>query len=162
MKLVYYPDSRLHTPCKPIVDDEPERIRDLGQQMLEFMKAAGGVGLAANQVGLDIRLLVLDSGNRPEIFVNPVLLSGTGEKVLMGEGCLSLPDFRRQVKRYTEIMVQHVDLDHGHTVFESIEGFRAHILQHEVEHLDGVMFIDHLGMVVQEQARKHMKKRNRK
>ena len=148
LKVLKYPEASLNKPCEKISEITPE-IKQLASDMLETMYAAPGVGLAAPQVGHNIRLLVMDpqiDGKKmPKILVNP-LLELTGEEIVSKqEGCLSVPlDYRADVPRYSIVKYSALDID-GNRVTETLEGFPAIIIQHEADHLDGVLFIDRLG-----------------
>ncbi|MBQ9406443.1 MAG: peptide deformylase [Desulfovibrio sp.] len=149
LPIVTYPDPRLKEVCTPIVDVSPE-IRQLAADMLETMYAAPGVGLAAPQVGRNIRLLVMDpagkeENKRPRVLINPVLHFSGEEIVSEQEGCLSVPmNYRADVKRWTEVQVEAQDLN-GHTLNEHLTGFEAIIVQHEYDHLEGILFIDKIS-----------------
>ena len=135
LEIVSYPDPRLKLKCEPVQEVTPE-IRQLAADMLETMYAAPGVGLAAPQVGRNIRMLVMDDGaqeeeRRPRVIINP-RLTLEGEKVTSKqEGCLS-------------VRLQAQDLD-GNEIDEELTDFAAIIVQHECDHLDGVLFIDHIS-----------------
>ena len=125
-----------------------DRIRDLSARMFEVMKKARGVGLAANQVGALDRLVVIDT-NRGETkghcftLINPELIGSKGE-VRLEEGCLSFPDLSAEVERPEKVCFAATGLDGKRFEFEA-EGILARAVQHEIDHLNGVLFIDHLG-----------------
>lgn len=118
-----------------------EPIKLLAAQMLATMKLARGIGMAAPQVGHSIRLLVFDIGNQFGILINPEILETEGEPVVDMEGCLSFPGEFCKVPRHTKIKVQYVDLS-GKTVVKSFEGLAARVVQHEMDHLDGILMQD--------------------
>lgn len=131
--------------------------------MVETMYAAPGVGLAANQVGSEQRILVFDASNRdetrsPTILINPKIIERHGEIISEDEGCLSVPDFRSNVRRAESILVECVDRD-GNPLSIEASGFLAIILQHEIDHLEGKLFIDHISKLKRQLFTRRMKKR---
>lgn len=149
LDIVTYPDPRLKERCAP-VDAITDEIRQLAADMTETMYAAPGVGLAAPQVGRSLRLLVMDPGvqdgeRRPRVLVNPVL-EPQGEVIVSEqEGCLSVPlNYRADVPRWSRVRLRATDLD-GAAIDEELEGFAAVVVQHEVDHLDGTLFIDRMS-----------------
>lgn len=117
-----------------------KKIRALLDDMKDTMYAEDGVGLAAPQVGESIRMLVLDDGNGFQEFINPEIVHASGEQIGI-EGCLSVPGYFGDVKRYNELEVKYIDRNNKHKKIKA-EGFLARILQHEMDHLDGVLFIE--------------------
>ncbi len=149
LDIVTYPDPRLKERCAP-VEAITEEIRQLAADMTETMYAAPGVGLAAPQVGRSLRLLVMDPGvqegeRRPRVLVNPVL-EPLGEVIVSEqEGCLSVPlNYRADVPRWSRVRLRATDLD-GTPIDEELDGFAAVVVQHEVDHLDGTLFIDRMS-----------------
>jgi peptide deformylase len=147
LQLVTFPHPVLRHKSKPIVRVDAE-LHDLVNQMFEIMYDFRGVGLAANQVALPIRLFVANpSGDRKEkeqemVFINPVINKPKGT-VEAEEGCLSLPGINAKVTRNKALDVNAYDLQ-GNEIAGPVDGFLARIVQHELDHLDGVMFIDRL------------------
>lgn len=146
--IILLPDPILRETALPVetVDDATRRLIE---DMLETMYAAPGVGLAAPQVGISRRLLVMDPSPKEEepeplAMINPEILAYSDEFGLGEEGCLSIPDIFAEVERPAAVEVRYVDLD-GQLVERRFEGRPAVILQHEVDHLNGVLFIDHLS-----------------
>ena len=151
--IVEVPDPRLREISKPVegVDDE---LRTLVADMFETMYEAPGIGLAAIQVGVPKRVLVIDlqepeeEGGEPvkdpRVFINPEILTHSAEEVPYTEGCLSVPDQYAEVDRPDRIRARWMELD-GKVREEDIEGLLAVCLQHEMDHLNGVLFIDHLS-----------------
>ncbi len=149
LSIVKYPDSRLKGVCRSI-DVITDEHRRLAEEMAKTMYKADGIGLAAPQIGENIRLIVVDVSG-PEkrtslmTFVNPKLTtipgSGTTETE---EGCLSVPGYRSKVKRPAKVLLEALDLD-GNPVRMEAEGLLAVCLQHEVDHLEGKLFIDHIS-----------------
>jgi len=142
-----------------VVDDE---LRALMDDMLETMYAAPGIGLAAIQVGVPKRVIVMDIARAeeektPRYFVNPEIVWASEETAPYEEGCLSVPDIYDEVERPARVKIRYQDY-HGKTVEEDAEGLFAVCIQHEMDHLDGVLFIDHLSRLKREQAVKKVKK----
>jgi peptide deformylase len=141
------PDPVLRRPAEEITDINGE-LQRLINDMAETMYAAPGIGLAAPQVGVLQRLIVLDVAYRDgdkdlRVILNPCITAREGE-VTQEEGCLSVPDFAAEVRRHSRVTVKGVDRE-GKPVEISGEGLLAVVLQHEIDHLDGVLFIDHIG-----------------
>lgn len=153
LPIYVYGQPVLRQEAQNIQPDYPG-LKELIQNMFETMDHAEGVGLAAPQVGLDIRLVVIDldviSDDYPEYkgfkhaYINPHIIETSDHLVSMEEGCLSLPGLRESVKRPDRIRVQYLD-ENLQPHDEWVEGFLARVMQHEFDHLDGVMFIDHLS-----------------
>ena len=146
LTILHYPDPRLHTVAKPVamVDD---RIRKLAQTMLETMYEAEGVGLAATQVDVHERLVVIDvSENRdkPLVLVNPQIVWASAETRIGEEGCLSVPGIYDGVERSLAVKVEALDLD-GMRQLHEAEGMLAVCIQHEMDHLIGKVFVDYLS-----------------
>lgn len=144
-----FPDKRLRQVARPIeaVDDA---LRELARDMCDVMYDEPGIGLAAPQVGESVRLVVVDTEwtaedaeRNPLVLVNPVLSEHSG-KIVWNEGCLSVPDFEAEVERAERVLLQARDLD-GKEIAIRAEGLQAVCFQHEVDHLDGVLFIDHIS-----------------
>ena len=151
--IVEVPDPRLREISKPVeaVDDE---VRALVADMFETMYEAPGIGLAAIQVGVPMRILVIDlqepeeEGGEPvrdpRVFINPEILTASDQDVPYTEGCLSVPDQYAEVDRPNRIRARWMELD-GKVREEEIDGLLAVCLQHEMDHLEGILFIDHLS-----------------
>ena len=141
------------------VDDD---LRALMDDMLETMYAAPGIGLAAIQVGVAKRVIVMDlaregEDKQPRFFVNPELLWKSEETAPYEEGCLSVPEIYDEVERPSQVKLRYLNYA-GETVEEDAEGLFAVCIQHEMDHLNGVLFIDHLSRLKREQAVKKVKK----
>ena len=155
-----YPDEVLATVAEPIVEID-EKIRKLAGDMAETMYAAPGVGLAANQVGVAKRLIVIDVGD-PEIheglitIVNPDIVAKS-DSIDWEEGCLSVPNINEDVTRAKNITVKGLDLDGNEQVFEASDLF-AVVFQHEIDHLNGILFWDHLSSLKRGILRRKLKK----
>lgn len=147
MEVILFPHPTLRYKSKPIrrVD---KALNDIVREMFRLMYEHRGVGLAANQVNLPFRLFVANEMGNPDegeelVFINPVISRGKGIDE-SEEGCLSIPGVNRLVKRNKSIHVNAYSLD-GKEINQTVEGFLAKIIQHETDHLDGVLFIDRLG-----------------
>lgn len=163
------PDPRLREISKPVaeVDDE---LRALVADMFETMYAAPGIGLAAIQVGVPKRVLVIDlqepteEGGEPvkdpRVFINPEILQTSNNEVPYTEGCLSVPDQFAEVDRPERIRARWLDVD-GSVREEEIEGLLATCLQHEMDHLNGVLFIDHLSRLKRDMILKKLAKQRK-
>jgi peptide deformylase len=128
------------------VDDE---VRLLVDDLFETMRAARGVGLAANQVGVARRVAVVDIGEEdppPLVLINPVIVESDKETETDEEGCLSIPDIFGDVKRAARVVVEGLDRD-GKPFRAEAHGYKARAIQHEIDHLDGILFLDHLSAV---------------
>ena len=161
LTILEYPDPRLRTIASPIeaVDDE---VRALIADMLETMYAAKGIGLAATQVDVHRRLLVADVSeerNDPRVFVNPVVI-GRDDPGSCQEGCLSVPGIYEDVERAQKVRVRALDRDGK--VFElQADGLLAVCIQHEIDHLDGKLFVDYLSELKRQRIRKKLDKERR-
>lgn len=158
LSILEFPDPRLRTVAKPVaqVDDA---LRALIDDMLETMYAAPGIGLAATQVDVHQRLLVLDvseQGNAPMAFINPEILEKDGEQVYQ-EGCLSVPGIYADVHRANRVKVRALDRDGQRFELEA-EGVLAVCLQHEMDHLAGKLFVDYLSPLKRDMVRKKLAK----
>lgn len=149
LEILKYPDPRLAATSKS-VEEVTGELRRLASDMLETMYNSNGVGLAAPQIGRFIRMLVMDPHYRedeknPRVFINPRLEMQGKLIISQGEGCLSVPlNFRADVPRYSRVKVTGLGLD-GEPIEETLEDFPAIVLQHEVDHLDGCLFIDKIS-----------------
>ena len=147
LRIHHYPDPVLKQKAMPVTAFD-EELRRLTGDMLDTMYAAPGVGLAAPQVGVSWRLIVLDcsakdAGPQPLVAVNPEILAGDGESC-EEEGCLSVPEYYASVPRYSRVRVRFQDLAGNSRELEA-EGLWAICFQHEIDHLDGILFVDRLS-----------------
>jgi peptide deformylase len=166
LPIVKVPDPRLRQTSSPVEKVDAE-VRALVADMFETMYAAPGIGLAAIQVGVARRILVIDlqepeeEGGEPvrdpRVFINPEILEHSDRDVPYTEGCLSVPDQYAEVDRPDRIRARWLDLD-GKVREEEIEGLLATCLQHEMDHLEGVLFIDHLSRLKREMILKKLTK----
>lgn len=155
-----YPDPVLRTSCRDVTEFD-DRLRRTAADMIQTMHAAPGVGLAAPQVGLDFRLAVIDLsvGEDPEqvyVIVNPEVGTREGAETAE-EGCLSLPGITDKVERPTQVTVKARDLE-GKPVEIHAEGWLARAFCHEIDHLNGVLFTDHLRGLRKERVKRQLKK----
>jgi peptide deformylase len=151
--LIILPDPILRQVSKPIETIDSE-VKKLADDMLETMYDAPGIGLAAIQIGVARRMLVLDvskdgEDKKPLVFINPEVVSSTDARSVYEEGCLSIPDYYAEVERPAGITVRHLDRD-GKEQLTEADGLLATCLQHEIDHLNGVLFIDHISKLKRE------------
>jgi len=161
LNILHYPDPRLHTVASP-VESIDDRIRTLARNMAETMYAAPGIGLAATQVNVHKQVIVLDvSENRDKlsVLINPLILasSGTEERE---EGCLSVPGIYETVRRAEFVTVRAQNLD-GETLTLEADGLLAVCIQHEIDHLQGRVFVEYLSQLKQTRIRNKLKKLQR-
>ena len=140
-RVVKYPDPVLRAKARPIPDADIAGLQARIDEMGEIMRDAHGVGLAAPQVGASIRLLVYDVGEGLQALINPAILKMKGEQIGPEEGCLSIPGLRGVVRRANEIVVKASDRNGKPMRFRAFD-FEARVIQHEIDHLDGILFID--------------------
>lgn len=148
LPLVIAPDPRLKARTRLVTPADRARVSALAQRMLATMYAAPGIGLAAPQVGVDLRFAVVDlqpeDKPAPIILVNPKIEKASTEQVTREEGCLSIPGQYADVTRPERVTVSYEDLDGEKQTIEA-DGLLATCLQHEIDHLDGILFVDHLS-----------------
>lgn len=160
--IITLPDPLLRQLSKPVerVDDD---LRKFADDMLETMYDAPGIGLAAIQIGEPLRMLVLDVAEKeepknPQVFINPEIVSSSEDLFnVHEEGCLSIPDYYAEVERPAEIMVKAIGLD-GKEKLTKADGLLATCLQHEIDHLNGVLFIDYLSKLKRDMVIRKFKK----
>ncbi len=141
-RILHFGEEPLREESKPVttVNDE---LRVLVKDMFETMYQANGVGLAAPQVGVNLRLFLIDTGNAPMVFINPEIVKATGKEAAE-EGCLSFPGLREKVERPARVVARATDLD-GNGFEVQAEGLLARAIQHELDHLDGILFVDRIS-----------------
>ena len=159
LEILEFPDPRLRTRAKPVaaVTDD---TRNLIDDMFETMYAAPGIGLAATQVNVHERLLVIDISedrSQPQVFINPQVTVIDPELGEYDEGCLSVPGFYETVNRPQKVQVTALDRD-GKSFTRELEGLLAICLQHEIDHLDGKLFVDYLSPLKRTRIRKKLEK----
>ena len=159
--IVTYPDKFLEKPTKPVanIDGQTQKVID---NMATTMYSAPGIGLAAIQVGIDQSILVYDieqqdQGRLLQVLVNPKIITAEGEVLSENEGCLSVPEFRADVKRHAAVLVEGFDRD-GNPLRLEAQGMLAIVLQHEIDHLNGTLFIDRISSLKRQLYKRRMKK----
>ncbi|QSB43516.1 peptide deformylase [Tsuneonella flava] len=179
-EILEVPDPRLKTVSTPVTQFDGE-LRELVSDMFETMYDAPGIGLAAIQVGVPLRVLVIDlqpedpdappvecdhdghkhthpaTKKEPRVFINPEILDPADELATYQEGCLSVPDIYADVDRPATCRVRYQDIE-GETHEEDMEGLMATCIQHEMDHLEGILFIDHLSRLKRSMALKKLQK----
>jgi peptide deformylase len=161
LTILEYPDPRLRTRAVP-VDAVDGSLRDLIDDMLETMYAANGIGLAATQVDVHRRVLVADVSegrNDPRVFINPEILARDG-KTASQEGCLSVPGYYDEIERAQTVRVRALGRN-GKPFEVELDGMLAICIQHEVDHLDGKLFVDYLSEMKRQRVRKKLEKDRR-
>lgn len=163
--ILIHPDPRLKKLCAP-VPDLSDDLRALADDMLETMYDAPGIGLAAPQIGVLERVIVLDcvkeegEAPRPLVMFNPEVIASSDEMNVYEEGCLSIPEQFGDVTRPAEVQVRWIDRD-GTEVTEGFDGLWATCIQHEIDHLNGKLFIDYLGPMKRQMITRKMQKLKR-
>jgi peptide deformylase len=162
LDILRYPDSRLHTVAKPVsvVDDS---IRNLVRDMAETMYAAPGIGLAATQVNAHLRVIVIDVSETKDalqVFINPEIESASDERIEGDEGCLSVPGIYDGVERASKVTVRALDAQ-GEPFTLHADGLLAVCIQHEMDHLQGKVFVQYLSRLKQGRIRSKMLKLDR-
>ncbi|MBU1313196.1 MAG: peptide deformylase [Alphaproteobacteria bacterium] len=159
--LIILPDPILRQPSRPFEQVDTEVLR-LADDMLETMYDAPGIGLAAVQIGVPRRLLVIDISrddeeNKPQVFINPEIVATSDDRSVYEEGCLSIPDYYAEVERPATVTVQYIGRD-GKQQTVDADGLLATCLQHEIDHLNGILFIDHISRLKREMVIKKFTK----
>ena len=165
-EIIILPDKQLRLVSKPIEKVTVE-IRKLADDMFETMYEAPGIGLAAIQVAQPVRLITMDLAKKsedgetttpqPKVFINPEILSASEEKSVYEEGCLSIPDIHEDVERPARVKFRYLDLE-GKLWEAEAEGLFATCIQHEIDHLNGVLFIDYLSKLKRDRVNKKFSK----
>jgi peptide deformylase len=164
-EIIVLPDKQLRLVSRPIEKVTPE-IRKLADDMLETMYDAPGIGLAGIQVAKPVRIITMDLAKRddegeaqprPRVFINPEILSSSEELSVYEEGCLSIPEYYEEVERPARVRVRFTDLD-GKVHEEDAEGLYATCIQHEIDHLNGVLFVDYLSKLKRDRVLKKFTK----
>ena len=162
LPILKFPDPRLRTVAQP-VQQVDSYIRQLAADMLETMYAAPGIGLAASQVDQHIQLIVMDLSEdktQPQVFVNPKITPLSTETAPYEEGCLSVPEVYDRVERPAQVRIDALDLE-GRPFSLDAEGLLAVCIQHEMDHLDGKLFVDYLSPLKRQRIRDKLSKRER-
>ncbi len=162
LEILEFPDPRLRTVAKPVekVDDE---LRKLIDDMIETMYDASGIGLAATQVNVHKRLLVMDLSeerNEPKVYINPQITPLTDELAPYEEGCLSVPGFYEKVERPSRVRINALDRN-GEPFEIETDGLLATCIQHEIDHLDGKLFVDYVSRLKRDRIKKKLQKVHR-
>ena len=159
LNILKYPDKKLRTIAKPVVSVD-ETIKQQVKDMFETMYEAPGIGLAATQVNFHQRIIVIDISdqcNEPICLINPKVIEKSGE-IQWEEGCLSVPDYYENVIRANDIKVQALN-QHGETFELEASEMLSVCIQHEIDHLDGILFVDHLSKLKQKRLKKKTEKK---
>ena len=162
LPILRYPDARLHKVARPVAEVD-ERIRRLVDDMLETMVSNDGIGLAATQVDVHERVIVMDTSearNAPRVLINPELVAASDEMVIGEEGCLSVPQIYDKVQRHARVTVRALGRDGVPYEFDA-EGIEAVCVQHEMDHLMGKVFVEYLSPLKRDRIRTKMAKRAR-
>ena len=162
LTILRYPDPRLHTVAKPVAQVDA-RIRQLVDDMLESMYDADGVGLAATQVDVHERVIVIDTSemrDQPRVLINPALVARSDEMTFTDEGCLSVPAIYDRVRRHARVTVRSLGRDGEPHEFEA-EGLLAVAVQHEMDHLIGKVFVEYLSQLKRDRIKTKMLKKAR-
>lgn len=162
LEILEFPDPRLRTKAKPVAQ-VTEATRSLIADMFETMYDAPGIGLAATQVNVHERILVIDVSEKrdePQVFINPEITVLDPELGEYDEGCLSVPGFYETVCRPSRVKVTALDQD-GHSFTRELDGLLAICLQHEIDHLEGKLFVDYLSPLKRQRIRKKLEKQQR-
>ena len=162
LTILRYPDPRLHTVARPVAQVD-ERIRHLVDDLLQTMYAADGVGLAATQVDVHERVIVMDTSeqhDRPLVLINPDIIQRSEEMQLAEEGCLSVPQVYDRVQRHARVTVRALGRD-GQAFELDAEGLLAVCVQHEMDHLLGKVFVEYLSALKRDRIRTRMLKKAR-
>ncbi|KAA0013109.1 peptide deformylase [Billgrantia pellis] len=162
LTILEFPDERLRTKAAPVetVDDEVRRLVD---DMLDTMYDASGIGLAATQVDVHRRVIVMDVSDdraNPLVLINPEVTPIGDERELLSEGCLSIPEYYAEVPRALKVHLKALDRD-GKPYELEADGLLAHCIQHECDHLEGVLFVDYLSPLKRDRVLKKMQKRHK-
>jgi peptide deformylase len=160
-EIIVLPDKRLRQVSDPVKAVDAE-VRALVDDMFETMYKAPGVGLAAIQVGVPKRIVTVDTAKKdepenPQVFINPEIVWSSDEKSTYEEGCLSIPEYYEEVERPTQVKVRFMGLD-GKTQEVEADGLLATVLQHEIDHINGVLFIDHISKLKRDRVIKKFTK----
>ena len=158
LEILQFPDERLRRLSQPVIDFNQE-LKALAERMLEIMYESNGIGLAAPQVNQTVRLIVVDVSegrDNPRIFVNPKIKQSSGS-VDSSEGCLSVPEIRTTIKRYESVTVEYLDLS-GEKHEEPLNDLMSICVQHEIDHLDGKLFIDYVPNIKLQSLKKKIAK----
>ena len=163
-EIIILPDKQLRLVSQPIEKVTAE-VRQLADDMFETMYDAPGIGLAAIQVAVPLRLITMDlakkddeeGGKKPRAFINPEILCASEDFSVYEEGCLSIPEYYEEVERPAQVRIRYMDLD-GKVQEEDAEGLFATCIQHKIDHLNGVLFVDYLSKLKRDRVLKKFTK----
>ncbi|MCH7696106.1 MAG: peptide deformylase [Proteobacteria bacterium] len=161
LTVLHYPDTNLRKKAA-LINSIDENITALADNMLETMYAEGGIGLAATQVNVQKRIVVMDLSedkNQPNVLINPEIIASEGLEQTQ-EGCLSVPDYYGIVERAEKVKCRYLKLD-GTVVEQDADGLLAVCMQHEIDHLDGKLFIDYLSPLKRQRLKKKLEKQDK-
>ena len=163
--IIVLPDQRLRRPSEP-VSSFGKDLRKLVDDMFETMYAAPGIGLAAIQIGVPQRVVTMDLAKKdepkqPQVFINPEITWTSDDKAIAEEGCLSIPEYYEEVERPAAVKVKYLDVDGKPHEIEA-SGLLATCLQHEIDHINGVLFIDHISKLKRDMVLKKFKKAHKR
>jgi peptide deformylase len=164
-EIIKLPDKRLRLKSEPVKRIDAS-LRKLVDDMFETMYAAPGIGLAGIQIGVAKRVVILDLSKKeeqhqPQVFINPEVTWKSAEKSTYEEGCLSIPEYYEEVERPAQVKVKYLDLD-GKEHEDEVKGLFATCLQHEIDHTNGVLFIDHISKLKRDRITKKFAKAAKK
>jgi peptide deformylase len=164
-EIIKLPDKRLRLKSEPVKRIDAS-LRKLVDDMFETMYAAPGIGLAGIQIGVAKRVVILDLSKKeeqhqPQVFINPEVTWKSAEKSTYEEGCLSIPEYYEEVERPAQVKVKYLDLD-GKEHEDEVKGLFATCLQHEIDHINGVLFIDHISKLKRDRITKKFAKAAKK
>ena len=162
LKILEFPDPRLRTRAEKVTRFD-QGLKSITEDMLETMYEARGIGLAATQVDIHERIIVIDvseEGNEPLVFINPTIVETSGEEQAFEEGCLSVPGFRETVSRPENVTIKAQDIN-GVEFQKECEDLLAVCIQHEMDHLEGKLFVDYLSSLKRQRIRKKLEKAHR-
>ena len=168
-EIIILPDKKLRLVSKP-VEEVTAEIRKLADDMFETMYDAPGIGLAAIQIAQPLRLITMDLAKRneqgetqprPRVFINPEIIAASEQVSVYEEGCLSIPEYYEEVERPAKVRVRFTDLD-GKVHEEDAEGLFATCIQHEIDHLNGILFVDYLSKLKRDRVLKKFSKAARR
>ena len=163
-EIIVLPDKQLRLVSQPIEKVTAE-VRKLADDMFETMYGAPGIGLAAIQIAVPLRLITMDlakkddedDGKKPRVFINPEIVSASEEFSVYEEGCLSIPEYYEEVERPAQVRIRYLDID-GKLQEEDADGLFATCIQHEIDHLNGVLFVDYLSKLKRDRVLKKFTK----
>jgi len=159
LPILKFPDPKLRTKAAKVTKFNSQ-LKQITEDMIETMYAAKGIGLAATQVDIHQRIIVIDvseEGDKPQVFINPTLIKLDGDKQDFEEGCLSVPGFQELVSRPKYASISALDIN-GESFNIECEGLLSICIQHEMDHLDGKLFVDHISSLKRQRIKKKLEK----